>query len=461
MSSEAAVPLSLRARLLRASAVMLPLVIIFAGVALLKAFHSSLEDAEASQARLHVYLLLSSIELEGNRLKLPASQLEPGFSRDGSGVYGFIHSGDGQLLWRSRSSQNIDPEIVRRLPNSVLRPGQAIFSHLPEQGLYLFQYPVVWEADDTDISFLISVLRTDSHVVSQMKAFSLQLLGWLSGIGLAGLLAQYFIMRWGLRPLDLLAADLNRIEEGKASSLDGRYPEEVQGVTQSLNRLIESERRQRERYRNTLADLAHSLKTPLAVIHGAGEDCTSQREYRELVEEQTRRMQQIVQYQLSRAVKSEGRVLAQAVAVAPVLERLIRVMEKVYAARPSEVSLSLQPEVGFAGDERDLMELLGNLLDNAFKYSRGQVAVEGWLDSGQLILIVSDNGEGVAPAQRQVILQRGARLDSQTPGQGIGLAVAVDIVSSYDGALEVSTSSSLGGACFRVELPGGRVSPGT
>lgn len=457
MSPEVAVPLSLRARLLRASAVILPLVIIVAGVALLKAFHGSLENAEASQARLHVYLLLGAVEVDGNQLKLPNTLLEPGFSRDGSGVYGFIHAADGSLLWRSRSSQSIAPEVVQRLPSSLLQPGQALFSHLPQQGLYLFQYPVIWEADGTDIRFLVSVLRSDSHVVSEMKAFSLQLLGWLSGVGLVALLAQYFIMRWGLRPLDLLAADLQRIEAGTTDHLDGRYPEEVQGVTQSLNRLIESERRQRERYRNTLADLAHSLKTPLAVIRGAGDDCADQHSYRRLVEEQTQRMQQIVQYQLSRAVKSEGRVLAQAVAVAPLLERLVRVMEKVYAAHTAEVGLSLQPDAGFAGDERDLMELLGNLLDNAFKYGNGRVAVEAGLEAGQLVISISDNGEGVAPAQRQVILQRGARLDSQTPGQGIGLAVALDIVSSYDGALEVS-SSNLGGACFRVELPGGPVS---
>lgn len=457
MSAETAVPLSLRARLLRASAVILPLVIIAAGMALLKAFHGSLENAEASQARLQVYLLLGAVDVEGDRLKLPSSLLEPGFSRDGSGVYGFIHAADGELLWRSRSSQSMSSDIVQRLPSSLLQPGQALFSHLPQQGLYLFQYPVIWEAEGTDIRFLVSVLRSDSHVVSEMKAFSLKLLGWLSGVGLVALLAQYFIMRWGLRPLDLLATDLQRIESGKSRYLDGRYPEEVQGVTQSLNRLIESERRQRERYRNTLADLAHSLKTPLAVIRGAANDCEDLHSYRTLVEEQAQRMQQIVQYQLARAVKSEGRVLAQVVAVAPLVERLVRVMKKVYGAHPVEVSLSLQSDAGFAGDERDLMELLGNLLDNAFKYGNGRVAVDARLHADQLVIDVSDNGEGVAPEQRQVILQRGARLDSQTPGQGIGLAVALDIVSSYNGALEVR-GSALGGACFRVELPGGVVS---
>ncbi|MBV0933251.1 ATP-binding protein [Marinobacterium weihaiense] len=457
--TDSSVTLSLRGRLLRASAIILPLVIVLAGLALLKAFHSSLENAEASQARLQVYLLLGSLEVKNGRLSLPERVLEPGFSRPGSGVYGFIHGADQRIFWRSRSSLELPEVVVERLPSSALRPGQALFSHLPEQQLYLFQYPVVWETPTGEMRFLISVLRKDEQVRSEMKAFSLQLLGWLSGICLVALLAQYFIMRWGLRPLDLLAGDLERIEAGEADALDGQYPLEVRGVTDSLNRLIESERKQRERYRNTLGDLAHSLKTPLAVIRGAGDEGLSQQAYRQQVDEQVQRMQQIVQYQLARAVKSEGRTLAQALPVVPVVERLLGVMEKVYARQPKDIETRLDASAGFAGDERDLMELLGNLLDNAFKYGDSRVRVEVEQAGGVLRVAVSDDGLGVAPKQRQVILQRGARLDTtQAPGQGIGLAVALDIVSSYDGELEVS-ESDLGGACFNVILPGEKLSP--
>ncbi len=454
---ESNLPLSLRGRLLRASAIILPLVIVFAGLALLKAFNSSLENAEASQARLQVYLLLGAIEVDEGRLNLPEHLLDPGFSRINSGVYGFIHGTDGQMFWRSRSSQALPDELVQRLPSRALQPGQSLFSHLPEQQLYLFQYPIVWENDTGEVRFLVSLLRSDAQVREEMKVFSLQLLGWLSGICLVALLAQYFIMRWGLRPLDLLASDLKRIEEGKTDRLDGRYPVEVQDVTQGLNRLLETERRQRERYRNTLGDLAHSLKTPLAVIRGAGREPQDEEAYRHQVEEQALRMQQIVQYQLARAVKSQGQNLAQAIPVQPVVKRLLAVMAKVYADTPREIDLQLEPGIGFSGDERDLMELLGNLLDNAYKYGFRQVSVVGRLEGDQLILEISDDGGGVAPEQRQVILQRGARLDTQTPGQGIGLAVAVDIISSYDGALEVE-ESHWQGACFRLTLPGAPVS---
>lgn len=456
--ADPSLPLSLRGRLLRASAVILPLVILLAGLALLKGFNSSLESAEASQARLQVYLLLGAIEVEDGRLKLPEHLLDPGFSQLNSGVYGFIHGADGRLFWRSRSSEGLSPEFIQRLPSQALQPGQSLFSHLPEHKLYLFQYPVIWESGAGEVRFLISVLRSDAQIRSEMKSFSLQLLGWLSGICLVALLAQYFIMRWGLRPLDLLANDLQRIEAGATDHLDGRYPLEVQGVTESLNRLIETERKQRERYRNTLGDLAHSLKTPLAVIRGTGNEALSEADYRRQVEEQALRMQQIVQYQLARAVKSQGRALARAIPVRPVAERLLGVMEKVYAGTPKDVELQFEPGIGFSGDERDLMELLGNLIDNAYKYGGQRVRVTACLEADQLLLEVSDDGPGVAPEQRQVILQRGARLDTQSaPGQGIGLAVALDIVSSYDGALEV-TESEWQGACFRVTLPGAPLS---
>lgn len=455
--SDSTLPLSLRGRLLRASAIILPLVIVLAGLALLKAFNSSLENAEASQARLQVYLLLGAIDVQDGRLELPDHLLDPGFSRLNSGVYGFIHGEDGRLFWRSRSSQTLPAELVQRLPSKALQPGQSLFSHLPGQKLYLFQYPVIWESGAGDARFLISVLRSDEQIRSEMKEFSRQLLGWLSAICLVALLAQYFIMRWGLRPLDLLARDLQRIEAGETDSLDGRYPVEVQGVTDSLNRLIETERRQRERYRNTLGDLAHSLKTPLAVIRGAGGEGQDDESYRRQVDEQALRMQQIVQYQLARAVKSQGPALARAIPVQPVVERLLGVMKKVYADIPRQVELSLEQGAGFVGDERDLMELMGNLIDNAYKYGARRVGIEVQLEGDTLHMSVSDDGQGIEPEQRQVILERGARLDTRTPGQGIGLAVAVDIVSSYDGALEVS-ESRWQGACFRVTLPGAPVS---
>lgn len=446
-------PRSLKARLFWASVVMLPVLTLFAGAALQRAFHNSLKASEATQARLHVYLLLGEAELRDGRLWLPDRVQEPRFSQLQSGLYAAVHGGAGELLWRSPSAELLPEALLSRLGRTNLEPGQSLFRHRSDDHLFVFQYPVIWEGESGERRFLVTVLHTDESVNREMQAFAAQLWGWLGGVYLLALLIQYLIMRWGLKPLDRLAEDLGAIEQGASDKLQGQYPLEVQAVTDNLNRLIESERRQRERYRNTLADLAHSLKTPLAVIQGAAVEGRDSDEYRRLVCEQTTRMNQIVQYQLSRAVQSPGRPLAQPVPVEPGLRRILLALSKVYAAKEIQVSTVLEPGLGFAGDEHDLMELLGNLLENAFKYGRKAVRVRGWQRERILWLEVADDGPGISPEQRRTILKRGARLDSSTPGQGIGLAVAVDILSSHGGALEVTDSQELGGAAFRIQLP--------
>lgn len=453
MTLSSLLPRSLKARLFWASVVLLPVVTVFAGAALQRAFHNSLKASEASQARLHVYLLLGEAQLRDGRLWLPNSVQEPRFSQVQSGLYATVHSRGGELLWRSPSAELLPEDLMNRLPNTNLEPGQTLFQHLPAEGLFLFQYPVVWEGEGGERHFLMSVLHTDDSVDREIQAFATQLWGWLGGVYILALLMQYMIMRWGLKPLDSLAEDLSSIEQGQADKLKGTYPLEVQAVTDNLNRLIESERRQRERYRNTLGDLAHSLKTPLAVMQGAASEQMSAERYRQLVSEQTARMNQIVQYQLSRAVKSPGAPLAAPVAVEPVVRRILLALGKVYADKAVEVHTELDPDLSFAGDEHDLIELLGNVLENAFKYGRRQVRVKGWAENAMLWIEVADDGPGVNREMRQVILERGARLDSSAPGQGIGLSVAVDILSSYSGALEIRDSADLPGAAFLLQLP--------
>lgn len=452
MKLTALLPRSLKARLFWASVVMLPLVTLFGGAALQRAFHNSLLASEEAQARLHVYLLLGEAELRNGHFWLPANVQEPRFSQVQSGLYAAVHNGKGQLQWRSPSSELLPESLIAALPDPGLTPGHSLFQHLPEAGLFLFRYPVVWEDGGGERHFQLSVLHSDANVNEEMAAFRTQLWGWLGGVYLLALLIQYLIMRWGLKPLDQLAEDLGRIEHGSADKLSGAYPLEVQAVTDNLNRLIESERRQRERYRNTLGDLAHSLKTPLAVIQGAASEGLELGEYRRVVAEQISRMNQIVQYQLTRAVKSPGVPLALPVNVAAVVNRITAALGKVYAERKIRVDVDLESALAFFGDERDLMELLGNILENAFKYGRSRVRVRGWREADLIWLEIADDGPGISLQGRQTILQRGSRLDSSAPGQGLGLSVAVDILSSYDGALEIH-DADLGGAAFLIQLP--------
>jgi two-component system, OmpR family, sensor histidine kinase PhoQ len=164
------------------------------------------------------------------------------------------------------------------------------------------------------------------------------------------------------------------------------------------------------------------------------------------------RINQVVSYQLQRAVSSHQAGLYQRVAVGPLIERLIKTLDKVYAQKALDWQLSLSEPAVFTGDEQDLMEIAGNLLDNACKYGRKRIAISLTQTDEQLSVEISDDGPGIAVAYRDKILERGRRLDSLEPGQGIGLAITIDIVSSYGGSLDIS-QSALGGACFKLVLP--------
>ncbi len=244
------------------------------------------------------------------------------------------------------------------------------------------------------------------------------------------------------------------MEEG-LQQLPGAYPAEIQPVTDNLNRVLRSERAQRERYRNTLSDLAHSLKTPLAVIRGQLENKQhiSAESLAHAIDEQVSRMSAIVDHQLRRAsaqVTQANR--SSSVQVKPLVERLARAMQKVYQSKSVQLRLDIGEHLVFHGDEADLMELLGNLIDNACKYGRHSVAISAQQQGRDLVVSVEDDGPGVEADVQQTILTRGARADTATPGQGIGLAVAVDILSSYGGSIDIFRSK-LSGAGFTIRIP--------
>ncbi len=228
------------------------------------------------------------------------------------------------------------------------------------------------------------------------------------------------------------------------------YPTELQPLAQNLNQLLTREQTQRERYRNTLGDLAHSLKTPLAVLRQLVQgDSTDRAPF----EEQIARMDQLIVYQLQRAVASGAhRVGQQSQALKPIAEKLVASFSKVYFDKRVQLTLNVADRCACRADEGDLYEVLGNLIDNACKACVGKVAVGAEQNERWLLIRVEDDGPGIAPEARSRILLRGQRADSYAPGQGIGLAVAVDILDSYGAELDIG-ASDLGGARFTIRWP--------
>jgi two-component system sensor histidine kinase PhoQ len=406
----------------------------------------AVESAESGRLKLQVLTLLAEAEYDQS-LWMPEQLLEPRFNRPDSGLYALVTADNGERLWSSPSALTVDPgSQLASTPTLAL--GGEHFIRGPK--LFQFSYQIVWETETgVEIPLMFTVLEDIGPADIQLGIYRRGLLLWLGGSALLLIACQAVILIWGLRPLHKLAARIVDIESGAAEELRGSYPHEIQRLTDGLNTLLQSEKSRRERVRNTLADLAHSLKTPLAVIRSAD---TSAEGYGALVDEQIQQMEQTVGYQLQRAAGGSHRLLG-TVPVAAVAERIKSSLVKVYADREVSLELLVDSHCVFRGDERDLLELLGTLMDNACKYGHRSVVVSASGGGARpLSITVEDDGEGIPAKLREAILQRGTRADSQQGGHGIGLAVAADLVNSYLGTLTIS-ESSLGGALIVVEIP--------
>lgn len=439
---------SLASRFFIASLIILPALLVVFALSLDAAFRSSLLSGEEERLKTHSYLLLGEAFFFDDKLFMPESFREERFNQYDSGLYGIVFDDKGEEVWRSQSA-----ELLELSRNSELdfQPGQTNFLAHNElaEPLFEFYYDVVFELDEGDKNLRFSVLHHQLEALAEQQTYRNQLWQSLSVIGILIIISQMIILRWGLKPLKKLAKDLVGVESGEAQSLTGNYPTEIQAVTDNLNQVLTSERQQRQRYRNTLDDLAHSLKTPLSIINGAITKNNGNKESDQTIAEQIDRMNQIISHQLKRAVVASPAMPQAVVAVKPVIERLVNSLAKVYQDKNIAVEIQSVPDLDFSGDERDLMEVMGNLIENAFKYCKSKVRISGEKQSQDILLVVEDDGDGVEEEHRQTILKRGARADTATTGQGIGLAIAVDIISSYQGSLKVDTSD-LGGAKFLV-----------
>jgi two-component system sensor histidine kinase PhoQ len=271
------------------------------------------------------------------------------------------------------------------------------------------------------------------------------------------LMALVLILAWGLAPLRRVAAEVAAIESGDQAKILGTYPSEIRALTDNLNALLVHEQARQTRLDNALGDLAHSLKTPLAVIKGAIAEAGSKTATggeNALMEEQLSRMDNIISHQLQRARTGSIRTtaLAPPVRVRGVAERLVGSLGKVYRDKGVRTTILIPEEIRISGTEGDLMEMLGNLLDNAFKWCRSEVRIRADVAKGMLILAIEDDGPGIPAQDAERLLARGARADEAIPGQGIGLAVAREICEAYGGRIGVETSA-LGGARLCLYLP--------
>jgi two-component system, OmpR family, sensor histidine kinase PhoQ len=454
-------PLSLAARAAIATGFVLAGFLGLVGLTLSQANKQGALSAMHDKLRNLAFAFIANTDVNRyGKLLPPIDTLpDPSFSGPGSGLYA-VAIGEHGFYWESNSAIGRDFSFLK-----PLEPGQSLFIGPVDTRmgrLYYYSYGVALDMEEgKSVRFTMTVAQTENQFEGQNAVFRHSLVIWLSILGVMLIVLQLLLLRWSLTPLRKVASDMSRVESGDSEQLDSQYPLELTGLTERINAFINNEREQRTRYRHTLADLAHSLKTPLAVIRSQLESTTGDEPARRnSVLDQVRRMNDLVAYQLSRAATSGRQTFASAVPIASHAEDLVQSLEKVYTAKNVLCEFDIEDGAVFYGEQGDLLELLGNLLENAFKWAGHRVLLVAKMQPQTqpgrqrpgLSLSVEDDGPGIADEKIEKVLQRGVRGDERVQGHGIGLSIVQDIVHAYQGELVVDRSPEFGGARFSVRL---------
>jgi two-component system, OmpR family, sensor histidine kinase PhoQ len=446
---------SLRARVVLWVSVALIALFAVTGFVLDLAFRTSIDQARREVLEAQVLGLIAVADDSSGELLLPTDtiNLDPQLRVPNSGVFGAVYSDDGSAVWQSLSL------LGRDFPIDYLTVvGEERFERLDVPGfppLEAFLKGIGWDFPDGragDYTFAIALSLEPYN--ERQAAFRRILIGWFLGITLTMLVVLSGLLTFVLLPVRRLQRQVREVEAGERVKLTGRYPSEIVGLADNLNTLIDTERRRLARYRNTLDDLAHSLKTPLAAMRTLLAELKSRSpdSAHEALDRELERMDQRVSYQLRRARATGATGLGtEPVAVGPIVDDLKQTLDKVYRDKRVGCTVEVAPGAVFRGDPGDLTEILGNLMDNGYKYCKGRVRVTATSDFERLVITVGDDGRGITAEQAATLFQRGKRADESVPGHGIGLAVVRETVELYRGTLDVGRSE-LGGAELRVEL---------
>lgn len=443
---------SLNFRLLVTEGIVLTVFFALATVMLEQGFLDSAENSLRERLQIQIYSLLSVADINNaGDIKMPKSFPDPRFANPGSGLYGFIRNDKSKLIWRSASAEGLSEIEPPEMP-----AGTSVFM-FDEQHRYVLHFAVIWQNEaGNEREYFFSVAEEAGFVRNQVQQLQEILRFWLIIVGLALLGIQIALLHWSLKPLRSIVNDLESIENGKKLTLDGHYATELKGLASHLNAFIKSERAQMERYRNNLADLAHSLKTPLAILRGCAESFGKDRE---TVEEQIARMNEIVDYQLQKAAAKGERQAIKSIDASILISSIASSLKKVYIEKKINFELDMPEQTPAYIEQGDFYEIFGNLMDNACKWCQHTVKITVSVNNRReakdyvLLIDVEDDGAGIPQEKINEILKRGVRADENIHGHGIGMSVVNELVGLLGGKLEGTKSPLLGGMKWRVTLP--------
>jgi signal transduction histidine kinase len=434
---------------------ILTLVVIFTLITTL--YRQASERGFDSLLSAHLFNLIGSVGIsEAGALTGSPDLGDLRFSEPNSGWYWSVEpasQGVSGYLHSASLTQRIPSPSVTDVPFNSSFQRNYRTTGLNGEVVDVFESEFVLDVKNRAARF--RVMGNESELEEEIGSFQRRLLTYLSLFGGGMIAINAIAILLGLQPLRRVRNALAMVREGTAQRLDGRFPAEIEPLARETNALIENNRRIVERSRTQVGNLAHSLKTPLAVMLNEGRALGGAKG--QLIADQAASMQQQVEHYLQRArVAAQRDSVVFRTPVTPLLERMVRVMRKL---NPDvEVSLALPAhDIVFAGEHEDLEEMLGNLLENAMKWASGKVAVSARLlaagegDMGRFEIGIEDDGPGIPQDKAREAMQRGRRLDETKPGTGLGLAIVAELVNEYGGELALGRSS-LGGLKAAVRL---------
>lgn len=454
------IPNSLSFRLTAVAAVFSLAALALTGFILASLFKGYIE--RSFDARLEVYLtsLIASTEKgENDNLVVGDIVGEPRFNIPLSGWYWRISlkQKPAELIASSRSLFASNFNMSELNLQSVGKDGlrRSYITGPDQEPLRVIERDIQLVQGGTIYSFVVA--GNAIEMSSNVEEFNGILILALSMLGVGLVLATFLQVRLGLRPLYKIEKALAEIRSGHSRSLSGAYPKELQPLATELNALISSNEAIVERARHHVGNLAHALKTPLSVIANEAEGNTGK--FPRLVKAQAEIMDEQVRLYLDRArMAASSQVLGVASDVAPAIAGILRTLSRIHIERDIDVEFEPSSDIRFKGEKHDFEELVGNVLDNAFKWTSSKVKVsvtktkESEPGIKMLRLVVDDDGPGLAGDMRLEALQRGRRLDETKPGSGLGLSIVTELVDIYGGEIKLG-KSEFGGLQVEISLP--------
>ena len=434
---------------------ILALIVIFTLITTL--YRQASERGFESLLSAHLFNLIGSIGISETGALTGSPDLgDLRFSEPRSGWYWSVEpasEGVSGSLHSSSLTEEIPSPSVAEVPFNALFQRSYTTEGLDGEEIEVFESEFVLDTRNRAARFRVMGNRTELE--QEIATFQRRLLTYLSLFGVGMIAINAIAILLGLQPLRRVRNALAMVREGTARRLDGRFPSEIEPLANETNALIENNKRIVERSRTQVGNLAHSLKTPLAVLLNEARDLGGARG--QLIAEQAASMQKQVEHYLQRArVAAQRDSVVYRTPVGPLVQRLGRVVAKLNDR--VQVSWSLPAEeMVFAGEREDLEEILGNLLENAAKWANGKVTItvlppSRTQDGEEMFAIaIEDDGPGIPEEKAREALKRGRRLDETKPGTGLGLAIVADLVNEYGGHLALERSS-LGGLKAIVRL---------